>query len=289
MVEVSYSSVKTWQRCHRAYHYKYREEIVRKTVSRPLKFGKLIHKLIEDTIEQRSLSEIPDDPELEGIEDIIKSYQQYWKNDSLKFVKYQGKRSEHWFKEEIAPGIILKGVIDAIGENDQGTWLVEHKSTSSEWTDSMRWRNVQSTLYLAVWPRSLCGTCWNYIYSKAPSEPVLTKNGQISKARIVTLPVVVSRFAKENRLKPNDVAGVMAVADECLQRYFSRVYQPRNSSVEKLILKEFISVAKSMARSKAKDRNIDRHCDWCEYEPLCRAKLLNQDYKFVLKHQYEER
>ena len=33
--------------------------------------------------------------------------------------------------------------------------------------------------------------------------------------------------------------------------------------------------------------NIERHCSWCDYEPLCRARLQGNDFDFIKERQYE--
>ena len=45
--KVSQSKVKTYRRCHRAYHNKYVLNLKRKRVKRPLMFGRMVHEMLD--------------------------------------------------------------------------------------------------------------------------------------------------------------------------------------------------------------------------------------------------
>lgn len=303
--KVRQSSIKTWMQCKRKYHYKQVEGLRKKRISRPLKFGTLVHESVETIIEGESFGsylanidpvEVDSDEEdiRQTLSDIMHEYQLKWKGDGLRYLKAKsGKKSEHKFHMHLCKGIELSGTIDGGARTEDGRrWLVEHKTFSKEWDESQRWRNLQSTLYYPAFEelfgRSAAGVMWDYIYSKPPSIPKLTKKGKVSEAAIVTLPVTVNRFIAENKLKSSQCASLIRAGEAGVDRYFKRIHTPRNARVERVMTNEAISIAREMQKGHGtqKTRSIDRHCSWCEYEPLCRARLLGQDYKFVKRTQY---
>jgi hypothetical protein len=64
---------------------------------------------------------------------------------------------------------------------------------------------------------------------------------------------------------------------------------PRNKAVERILLRDFTTTAKEIARGhgKRKGRNLDWHCDSCQFNSLCQAKLLGLDYDFIKQTQYK--
>ena len=45
-MKVSQSKIKTWRQCKRAYWFKYVENLRKKTKSRPLEFGTIVHEML---------------------------------------------------------------------------------------------------------------------------------------------------------------------------------------------------------------------------------------------------
>jgi len=297
------------------HYYRYELQQVRKKIKRPLIFGKAVHEVIEAYANG-------DDP-MEALEELIKknrkmfakeielygdipndlryimgAYFEYWENhpDQLRYIRFQKRASEHTFEIEIAPGLLWKGTIDAFGKCKSLKWMVEHKTFKKEWSEDERWRNLQGATYrraakLMGWP-VVDGILWDYVHSKAPTRPKLTsKTGQISVRDIVTLPAVVEDFLKQNPKLRNDPTAekLMHTAEECVSRYFLRVYTPANEEVEEKIYQDFLETAYEIAEDhdRKKARNIGKHCGWCDYENLCRTELTGGDVDFVMKREYE--
>jgi len=310
--KVRQSTLKTWRKCRRAAHHKLVEFLRPKTLRRPLKFGTLMHNLIEaraHKISPKKYFKSLDQSELDGYDDqeeygdiisnasdIMHHYNQRWKDDGLRTCKGpSGGIAEHKFEMPLAKGIILTGKIDmVVRSEDRRRWMTEHKTYSKEWSEEDRWRNVQSSLYINAWTtltgKRLDGVLWDYIYSKPPSVPKLTQKGKISQAAIVTLPITVSRFIAANKLTSKDegVDSPIAAGEEGAERYFERVFVPRNLRVEKIVLNDAISTAKEMQRKlgKSKERTIDFHCNMCEFKKLCNAALTGGDVGFVKRNYY---
>ena len=55
-----------------------------------------------------------------------------------------------------------------------------------------------------------------------------------------------------------------------------------------MVVDDFIVTAREMMdrHGKVKDKNIDRHCLWCDYQDLCRAELQGLDTDYVRQRIY---
>lgn len=308
---VSQSKVKTWRRCRMAYHLKYVEKLKAKRKARALTFGSLIHSMIERHIEGDDPFEVltemdPNQMKLfqaekdeygaiiEDVSDIMTEYFEHWETDPMTYERIKGKSAEHSFDIEILPNVIWNGKIDARSRKNGLRWLVEHKSFKRRPSDDDRWRNLQSASYFRAmdmmgW-KPVDGTCWDYIWSKAPNIPGLLKDGSISKKSIDTLPSAVVRAIKANGLKTHGYRDFLDKVAENRNKWFLRVYTRVDSEARDLIFNDFVDTIKEMVEyhGKKSDMNIERHCSWCEYEPLCRAKLQGLDYDFIKERHYEK-
>jgi len=126
--KVSQSKVKTYRRCHQAYHYRYVEKLRKKGKSRPLQFGTMIHEALErhfngddpmayfeelrnDVAAMKLFAQERDEygDILEDTQDIIADYLEYWDSDNLRPVRKARRGAEHTFEIELFPGIIWNG------------------------------------------------------------------------------------------------------------------------------------------------------------------------------------
>jgi hypothetical protein len=275
-------------------------------------FGTLVHQMIEahangddaftvlDSInlkdakmfaaEKAEYGEIIEDVGL-----IMAEYFDHW--DSLSDMSYirKSKRSaEHKFEIEIRPGILWNGKIDALGKTRNGLrWLVEHKTFKRKPNDDDRWRNLQSVSYFRAidvlgWP-AVDGTCWDYIWSKPPIKPSLLKDGKLSRKKLDTLPSMVARAIKEYGLDRKEYTDYKKSTEANRHLWFQRIHTPVNREVVNDVFDDFVSTVQEMAdlHGKVKDRNIERHCTWCDFEPLCRASMQGLDIEYVKEREYE--
>lgn len=319
---VNQGKVNKWRNCHQAYHYRYVEELVPRATRRPFYFGTLIHRMIEYQSEGTdpflALSEALGATELlklfeaekedyrQSIEDarvIMTEYFAYWQPRDLRLVAVSesddGERyTEHEFAIDLMPGVIWKGQIDAIGITpNKLRWMVENKSFDKLPSDDHRWRNIQSVTYIEAierlgWLKRVDGVCWNYVKSKPPTIPQLLKNGkELSIRDIVTLPSVVMATLKQHKLNPEEPKNVeiMERAEATRHEYFQRIFTPVNRTVFKNIFSGFVDSAKEMRKyhGSKKDKNLGRHCEWCDYEQLCRAEMTGGDVDFLKEREYK--
>lgn len=310
LFKVSQSKVKTWRKCRQAYAYKYVDGLRRKVVSRPLKFGTIVHQMLEawakkedpfkllDKINLKDKKLFQSEREAYGniisdIRTIMTEYFLFHKNDGLEVIPLKKERAEHIFELPLTNRILFKGKIDLFAETGNGLrWLVEHKTFGRMPSEDHRWRNIQSSVYLWAGEKlgvKLDGTMWDYIGSKPPNVPEQLKNGDTSIRAAESLPTTIINTLKERgQLKDKKYAGLIKKAEGDRKKWFQRIHSRKRPAVIKQMMDDFTESAMEMEEigMKSRVRTIDRHCDWCEFEPLCRATLQGLDVKFTMDREY---
>lgn len=313
MFKVSQSKVKTYRRCHRAYHNKYVEKLKRKRVKRPLMFGRMVHEMIEahaggddpfevlDRINLENLKLFAVEREAYGeivadVRTIMTDYFDHWPDEDLTYARIRGKSAEHEFEIEVLPGVLWNGKIDAVAWTpNKLRWLVEHKTFTRMPSEDERWRSLQSSTYLRAmgimgW-KVPEGTCWDYIRSKSPPRPGVLADGSMSKKKIDTLPTAIREAIEARGMSVEEAAG-MAPFIESIKpnrnEWFKRIHTPVSEEVVGLLFEDFLSTVREMTdrHGKVRDMNIERHCSWCDYEPLCRAELQGSDVDYIKGKEY---
>lgn len=312
LFRVSNSKVKMWRKCRQAYHFRYVERLRRKRVARPLMFGRLVHDMIEAyanadepfnvldaavkeqgpmfKAEREEYGDLANDVRI-----IMTEYFDHdWKkNEQLTYARMNKKGAEHTFEVEIADGLVCEGKIDAIAKTpNRLRWLVEHKSFGRLPSDDHRWRDMQSNLYVRIIEMlgldPVDGVCWDYISSKPPGTPQLLKDGTLSKKMMITLPTKIRQVLKEHKLKEKDYPRLLQMAAQNTSQYFVRIFAPTKKKVVDYLYEGFVKTALEIRdfHGKRQDMVIDRHCDWCDFEPICRARLTGGDVDFLKKKEY---
>ena len=310
---VSQSKVNCWRQCKQKYWLTYVEDLASRVKSRPLEFGGLFHRMLEEHIEgRRPLSVLRNlDSErlgvfaaerqmygdlLQDIEWVWREYALHYKEDGLRWIKLDGARTEHEFEVEIAPGVWLIFIVDAFAKTLRGDrWLVDHKTGQSMMSPQQRWVNMQAAVYhkgcelLELPPMK--GVCWNYIRSKPPTRPKLLQSGKLSTGKIDTLPVVVRSLVKEHGLKLREYRGLLSHAEENIPTWFDRDFVPLNRMVTESIFEDFMTTVNDMRRNhgKRREKEIGRHCTWCDFAPICRAELTGGDSRLIKRRKYVSR
>lgn len=312
MIKVSQSKVRLFRSCKQAYHFKYIENLKKRRIRRPFQFGKLIHSMIEadangdnpfKLLEQVSFDNrqmFAAEKEMYGeiiqdAKDIMKGYFDYWPEDSLFYKSRKGKFAEHEFEIEIAKGIVAKGIIDAVVKTpNKLVWLCEHKTFSRLPSEDHRWRSLQSAVYLRVieklgWWSNVAGVCWNYISSKPLSEPLMKKDGELSTKNCNTMPHILDRVFKRHGLDKGPYKNLIEAARQNQKSYYRRIFSPIKPPVVEKLYQGFVDTAQKIAQyheTQIIEKNMGLHCDFCDYEPLCRAELLDSDVDFIKEKDY---
>jgi hypothetical protein len=312
-LRISQSKIKDWRQCKFRHHLKHDLKLRPNKKRRPLQFGGIMHAMLEahadgndpfkvlDGIDIANARLFDEEKEMYGeivddIRHIFTDYLNYWKGQDFIYIRHNKRNAEHKFEIEVESGIVFTGKLDAMGKlpsKKKLSWLIEHKTFNREPSEDHRWRSIQSGVYIRAvdmlgWTH-LDGTCWNYIRSKPPSWPEMTQRGQMSRRKIVTLPSVLAEFMREHKLQPQNYQAMIDLVDEQQDEYYRRVFTPISKAVVDDVYRDMIRSAHEIQDRRPKDkpiRTIALHCDWCEYEPICRAEMLNLDVDFVREHEF---
>lgn len=312
---VSFSKINCWRGCRYRYWLRYVEKLRKKRKARPLQFGSLVHTMAEEEAYNRNpFKKLAEESrigsklfasEREEWEEIVRDVRQimteyfdFWEEQPAKlqltYLKVLGKKAEQEIVLDLCEGIEIIAKLDNIATTgDDRRWLVERKTFRNMPSDDHRWRNLQTNVYdwaLKEAKIEVDGICWDYIRNKSPTVPQIKKNGDVSEKRLDTLPITLREFFKEHKI---DAKGsrMIAAAKSNRNNYFSRVFTSPKKATVKMLLADVIETAKEMRElhGRAKAKTIDRHCDWCEYEPICRAELTGADANFIRKKEYQTR
>lgn len=312
---ISQSKANTWNTCKARYGYKYDSKLRRRRVSRPLNFGSAVHKVIEDEASgvkdlEASLKEWGSEQIeknqyfveekqmfLETVDEawtVMKEYHDFWPKNHLRYLKVNDKKAEHHIDWD-PPGedFTITGFIDAYAKSQNGLkWLVEHKSGKMMMSEEDRWRSIQSALYITVGRElghpEVEGIVWDMVKSKMPAKPQLLKNGTFSLKLIDSVPSVVYKTIQSAGQDPNDYPTLLATAEKTRSNWFQRIFQPVTENVRSHLYGELVGTARDILENghKEKRMTIGRHCSWCDFEPLCRAKMTGDDVDYVIEREY---
>ncbi len=311
--QCSQSKINAWRKCKYYAYLRYIEGLRKRFKDRPLQFGTLMHLVLEEdangrqpykalmaaTREQKLFAQEREQLEqtAEEVRVIARDYFNFWDEakpaQQLKPLKRKGKSAEHQIFVPIAPGIQLEVRLDLIAERGTGgNFLTDHKTFRQKPTDDHRWRSLQANIYKRatdIAEIKIDGMCWNYIRSKPPTLPQLKKDGELSLKRLDTLPEALRIFGKVQKIEIPSRMMDTAIANR--RNWFSRDFMAFRGTTVKLMTDDFIESARDMAQNLGvqKAKTIDRHCDWCEMEAICRAELQGSNRNLIIKQEYTTR
>lgn len=305
MLVVSNSKISTWRRCHRAYHYKYNENLRPRKKAGALRRGSIIHECIEAYDSGRSwrkvlnsfakefyrttfseeIVEIGDIPKM--AEELMENYQALYDGDGLEYLG-----SEVHFQLPLLPGQVeVEGYFDAIVRDEQGrVWCKETKTYKRNPDYDFLVMNTQSSLYLWAMLQlgyKSQGTLWDIVRAKQPSVPQFTATGKLSQRAIDSTPYTVKKWMVQNGLDPKDYPDLMSKLR--FEDYFTRHLVRINPKIADGIITDFQDSAMQILRcgKTYKDRNLSKECAWCDYKLLCQAELQGLDVSFIREKQFE--
>ena len=309
--KVSQSKLKTWKTCKYKYHLKYNERLNPEVKGRPLVYGSIIHEMIEAHTEGhnpfKKLRQIKKkqgklferERELYGniietAEVVFEAYLEFYEDEPLHFIKIQGRRSEHEFELEIAPGIVFIWKVDGFVRSPAGLrYLLENKTGANIPDEDDRWRDLQVHMYIKTSEmlgiKKFDGVCWNYVKSSEPTVPeYLPKSNRLSTRKINTLPAIVHMQLEEHELETKGHEVLIERAEEAVSKFFERKFEPVNRRVMEETFESFLIVANEMREltPTRKEKNIDRHCKWCDFRSICRAELTGGDVEGIKEREF---
>jgi PD-(D/E)XK nuclease superfamily len=305
-IVITNSMMKSYNRCHRQWDYKFNRELVPQFSSLPLKRGTWLHELLEAHYTgygwRKRLTELTaefnklfdEEKEMYGdlptiCRKIMESYEYHYKKEDAEFDVIA---AEQLVQVALPHGHTLEFKFDAVIEDEYGRWLMEHKSHRRIPTADYRFIDMQTAKY--VWGLNQIGTygeitgvLWNYIRTKEPTKPKLTKKtGQLSRRRIDTDVLTYYKALVEYGLDPHDFRDVLSRLKKH-QTFFRRERVPKPTKVIETLVKETVVVADAIEKGVKPIRSIERGCEFsCSYKDICIVELYGGDADDVLKRRY---
>lgn len=315
METVSYSEIKLFRKCPKAWNYRYIERLERRRPSRPPFVGSILHDMLDAYVKvgrkgawkvfkkfkreyaklfREEQEEFGDVPQL--VKAIYKGYWRRWKDSGLVFVD-----SEVEYRVELAKGIELLGYIDKIVLDHQRRLLLDHKFHKNLPGPEDRFSDIQTVLYFWGWNTThrrserVDGIMWDYGRMKAPTVPEVLKSGALSKAKKIDTDVYTFRKAiEDNGLSEKPYREFLKSLEGKERTFFERVPLP---SPPKHMVLEVVEDARqtSLAIRRAKKTGVTPrsmsgfNCRGCEFRTVCEADVRGLDGKFVRKKEYQIR
>jgi ATP-dependent helicase/DNAse subunit B len=317
----SHSELKTYQRCPKQWEYKYEQLLVPKAKSKPLFMGNWVHKALETHYSQgdwkighneyvnewnrlfeeerialrtkRGKISLPPFPEI--VERIMRSYVWYYRDEGWKVVA-----TEQEFEVPTPLTIdgevqMFKGIIDLIIEDEEGLlWIIDHK-TASNIPEATSFHGMDPQLMLypwaakRMWGMDIAGIYYNYVKSKPPTIPTITKTGALSRRKIVTDYPTYVRFLKANGYDPHDFREELVPLQK-KSPYLRRYRYPREKVVTQEVVLDALTTVQKIRRPERHIRVITRDCSrMCSYHNICRAELNGFDTAQMRKHDFDIR
>jgi len=313
LFKVSQTKVGAWRTCRQHWYYRFVMFLRPKIVKRPLKFGSVVHEMLHvETLGQNPFEHLEKIGEAQApllrqerehygdiiadIGYIMRAYYAYYTKQPLQRLRRKGHTGAEQLIDLQIGDIRVKGKVDDFISWEKKPSLLEHKTHADFPNHDHRWKNTQSGVYIKMaqllgWYPGIQGTLWNYIRSKKPTRPHINKTGDISARDIFTLPEVVVDVLNANGFKKIEQHKVFQDAVRGLPLWFERTYTPIHQNVVNSIWRDFLGSAREMMdmghRSAHNQiRTVGKHCNWCQFEPLCRAVWRNLDTEHILKHEY---
>lgn len=311
----SQSKLKSFNRCPKQYEYKYIQKLTPKRRERPLFVGSWIHKALETYYESsdrnwkrgygeyklqwdRLFDEEKEELSKRGdptisIPRIMRGYDFYYKNDGWTPILTE----QEYIVETPMSGVYFKFVVDlGIMDEEDKLWVIDHKTASSI-PAATTFHAMDPQLILYPWgleqlmklgqmpTMNIGGVIYNYIKSKAPTEPQLLKSGELSKRKIATDYPTAYLFLKRNGYDPGDFADILVPLKK-RSEFLRRYRLPREPHVTREVLLDALSVVKRMQDTKRFTRSVSKDCTFCGYKDLCRAELNGFDTTLMRKNDY---
>ena len=298
-MKISQSKLKTFRRCPKQYEYKYIEVLEPTRKSVPLALGNWIHSMLEAHYKGEDWLEtygelthkfngfLAEEKEhygdLPGISArLMNGYMDFWEEEdkNLEIISV-----EEDFEVDIGKGLLFKFKPDMIVKDKRdgviSCW--DHKSNKT--LPDTEWRNtdIQSTLYL--WALNQLGIkvdqfIFNYIRTKPPTVPRMTKAGRMSKVKIETDYPTLKSFIEENDLVIDDNLQTWLDNLKANSNFYKRISIAKPQLLTNTMIEELYSTATMINFMDSDDdlayyRVLNKACDWdCSFQDLCNADLM---------------
>lgn len=326
------SMIKAFRHCPREVLYKFVHRLQPKQLSTPLTRGKWIHALLEVhdkggdwklehkrwsgrfaklfDEEKDKLGDLPNE-----IMAIMQGY--FWHYGDpvwAEHTDWEVQEVEMTVEAMMPNGHLFRGRVDQLVRNSFGLWVVDHKThkTLPDW--SQRMFDEQSPMYIWACREMgipVRGFIWNYLRTKAPSEPQVLLNGSRFRAGLgdTTYPVY-ARAVKaaqaehpevflanaEDRQKVRDTLAQLK-ADRWqpdaipTSPFYRRDVLEKTDEVIERVLAGFMRTSDTMHSydwNEPVERNV-LACKgfMCSYQSLSMADLVTGDSSAIARREYQ--
>lgn len=317
-MEVStHSMMKTFKKCPRQAMYKYVDRL-KPVLTKPLKRGTWMHYLLEEhhagrdwMVMHRSLTAkyhqlFDEEKDLYGdlpteCKALMESYVWHYKNDP--WIVHE---TEFTVEAEFPDGRLYRGKVDALIENQFGLWIVDHKTHGRFPNHNFRLLDAQSALYLWAARRMklpVQGFIWNYLKTKAPSEPTLLQSGvrlskKLGDTDYLTYTRAIKRLketrgykiTRDNVELANRLKAMRYVPGEPqLSPFFQRNVLEKDDAMLKRVAMEAYHTSKRMheypfEKREIVERNVGNDCEFfCGFSSLCTTELIGGNISALRK------
>jgi hypothetical protein len=310
--------LKTFRRCPKQTQYKYLERLKPRRLGKPLRQGSWGHSLLEtyyrggdweDTHkkllvkwgelfdeERDSIGDMPGETKR-----LMESYLWHYRDEHWKVHEV-----EYVIECELPNGMLYRGKVDLIVEDQFGLWIVDHKWNKRLPNNQYRLLDAQSALYLWAALRSgipVQGFIWNYVRRKAPTVPRLvyasSPNPRLSKSDTDVDYLSLKRAIKFYGLKPKDYSDMLkyhkslryAPGEVQRSTFFRRDVLEKSPEMLKQVAREALHTARRMDeypwdKVDFVERVPDTACNFsCSYVNLCSAELFTSSEATMLRRQ----
>lgn len=312
-MRVSNSKVKTWNRCHKQFEFKYVMGLRPKKRKFHLELGSWVHDLLmyyhdgQDWKKRHRILKVKFgnlfEEEKEDLGDLpgeafrlMRSYLRTYEKEDRDHRTIDTEMNEI---VTMPSGLEFNFIIDEIYEDAEGgLWLRDHKTVSKFMPKDFMLLDAQLTRYFYCAEKlgytPLRGVEFNEIRTKAPTIPHLNKNGFLSQAKNIDTDYW-TYLAEIKKLKqsPKIYKDYLRHLWEQDEKFFRRSRLPKDKPVTQQMMAELDMASHEIEASEQTGefpRSPDKSCEWmCDYKDLCIIDLQGGDISSVIKMKYETR
>lgn len=308
-MRVSNSKIKTWNRCHKQYEFKYVMGLRPKKRKFPLELGSWVHDLLMTRADgenwkrrHKVLKARFDNLFEEEKEDLGDLPAEAYRLMRSYLRTYEKEDRDHRVIDTEMDEIItlpsgheFNFIIDEIYEDSEGLWLRDHKTVSKFMPKDFMLLDAQLTRYFYCAEKMgytpLMGVEFNEIRTKAPSIPHRNKDGFLSQAQKIdtdywTYLAEIKKLGQDPKIYMNTLRRLWGQEE----RFFRRSRLPKDKPVTETMMLELDQCIVEIEDAKAYPRSPDKSCEWmCDYKDLCIVQLQGGNIDSVIKHKYDRR
>jgi hypothetical protein len=319
---ITNSMITSFRRCIKQAEYKYYHRLKPKVMGTPLKRGGWVHELLEvhgkggdwrkhhKKLSAKFQELFDEEKELYGdmpteIKHLMESYFWHYKEDPWTY-----HESELSLDAKLPNGIMLRGQIDNLIENEHGLWLVDHKTHKTLPNLKYRMLDTQSPFYVWLAHKNdipVRGFIWNYVRWKEPTKPKMAYVGtarerlstRACETDYPTYKAALKEYGLDLKAEPHksELARLKAhrykPGEITASTFFQRVVMEKSPELIDRVIKEAMRSSERMnsydfTDPDAVERTVGRHCEFmCSYSDLCGMELLGAHTKPLIKQNFE--